>query len=376
MTDEREPGAPEVPSTGSDTGSPEAVPKKKNMVWIWIAVAVAVLALVGVAYTASQESGGGGLFLLFHGGGVSVPQVIGLTQQEAETAIVQATLTVGAVSDSPTLAVAPGIVVAQAPDASTNVDTNSSVDISISVIPAASVPDVVGKTESDASGVLAEQGLLLGTVSYVNDSKVKAGYVKSQQPAAGTETKVGTSVALTVSKGPETGQVPSVVGLPENDAQSTLEGAGFKVTTTQATSADVPAGDVMSQSPVGGTVVNTGSNVTITVSKGAPAAPKVTVPNVVGMGVLDALTALQDVDLKFSIEFTQVTEGFLKVASQDPKSGAQVNPGTSVTISVGLPGFLLGGGIETPSEPATETPTATPLPSEPTTGQESAPTTP
>ena len=212
---------PEVPAeTQVETDTPptdgETEPPKKRKTWIWILVAVLVLAAAGIIY-ASQSSDSGGLLLLF-GGNATVPQVVGLTQQDAEAAIVDAGLTVGQASESPTLAVAPGVVFAQAPAASAKVEKGSAVDISVAAIPTVGVPDVTAKTLSDASAVLAEEGLLVGTTTYVYDSNVKAGQVKSQDPEAGAQARIGSAVALTVSKGQEAGQVPNVVGLSESDA--------------------------------------------------------------------------------------------------------------------------------------------------------------
>ena len=295
MTDDKtDPTENPAPSA---TSSEMEAPPKKSRTWIWVVVAVVVVALIGIAYAGSQASGGRGWFL-FLGGGTSVPQLVGLSQQDAESTIAGAGLKVGQISDSPTLAVAPGIVVAQSPAASTEVAEESAVDVSVSVVPVVQVPDVTGKTQSDASAALADQGLLVGATSYVYDTKIKAGYVKSQEPAAGSETHVGAAVALTVSKGPQTGQVPNVVGLSEKDAKSTLEGAGFKVTTTKAANADVPAGDVISQSPAAGTVVAAGSTVTIAVSTGPPAAQKPAVPNVVGLSEAEAKSTLEGAGFK------------------------------------------------------------------------------
>ncbi len=390
-------GAPGVPPAAT----PEQEPMRSRA-WIWIVVAVVVVLVAVAAYASTQGSDGGGLLLLFRGK-ATVPLLVGLEQAQAEAALSDAGLRVGQVSDSPTLAVAPGTVVSQSPTATTVVAKDSAVDISASSIPQVEVPDVTGQTESAASATLAEEGLLMGPTTYVYDLSVEAGHVKSQEPQPGTEATIGTAVALTVSKGQETGQVPNVVGLSQNDAQSTLTGAGFKVTTTQATNADVPAGDVISQSPAAGALVAAGSTVTITVSKGAPAAPatpstpatpgtptspaeptppatpKATVPNVVGMGALEAVRALKSANLKFSIEFGPAMENYLKVAAQDPKAGTEVDPGTSVTITIGLPSFTLGGGGGTGGSgtpPAPGTPTVTPLPSKLATTSGSSATTP
>ena len=384
-----EPGAPgpESSSGPAGTGSDEA-PKKSTSPWVWVAIGAAVVLVLGAVYASSTDSGS--LLFLFGGQEVTVPLVVGQAQADAESAIIAAGLRVGQVSEEPTLAVAPGIVVAQSPAAESNVEEDSAVDIVVSAIPRATVPDVTGQTLSAASATLAEEGILVGVTTYVFDSSVKAGYVISQDPQAGADVMIGSAVALTVSKGVETGQVPNVVGLSQGDAESTLTGAGFKVTVTKATNADVPAGDVISQAPAAGTVVTAGSTVTITVSTGAPAAPAapttptqpstpttpeepsapepetVTVPDVVGMGALEAVRALKDANLKFSIEFGTSTENFLKVAAQDPKAGTEVEPGTSVTITIGLPSF----SFERPSVEPTTLPA--PEPEQPTESDQGA----
>ena len=309
---------------------------------------------------------------------------MGQSQADAEATIAEAGLQVGKVSQVETLAVAPGIVVTQTPVATTNVKEDSNVDFSVSAIPQVDVPDVVGDTQSAAAETLAEQGLLVGTVAYAF-SDVEPGQITAQSPEPGTKAKVGSAVDITVSKGKEQGQVPNVVGLSQSDAESTLEGAGFQVKVTKSTHASVPAGDVISQSPAAGVVTTAGSTVTVSVSTGPPATPsgpapeepstpaapttpetpsepakpsepkpeEATVPDLVGLSVRDASKALREAKLKMNIEFAPSTEFVLKVAEQDPAAGTSVDPGTEVTVTIGLPSFTL------------EPPEATTLPAPP-----------
>ena len=60
---------------------------------------------------------------------------------------------------------------------------------------------------------------------------VKSGSVISASPDSGTELHWGDSVKLTVSKGPETADVPNLVGKSKSDAIKTLESLGFEVKT-------------------------------------------------------------------------------------------------------------------------------------------------
>ncbi len=63
-------------------------------------------------------------------------------------------------------------------------------------------------------------------------------------------------------------EVPDVVGFEQADATTALEGAGFVVAVTTAASSAVPAGQVISQTPTGGSFATEGSTVTIVVSTG------------------------------------------------------------------------------------------------------------
>ena len=189
-------------SSGPDT----AATKKRISPLVWVGVAAVVL-IVG-ALLLSSSSSGGGLALLFRGGTVTVPLVVGQTEAQAQSLITSAGLRVGQSSQVATLAFAPGTVVSQSPAPDTKVKADSAVDISVATVPQAKVPDVTGQTESAASATLAEQGLRIGTVSYVNDSNVAAGDITAQDPTAGKEVAVGSAVNITISKGKEQGAGP------------------------------------------------------------------------------------------------------------------------------------------------------------------------
>ena len=143
--------------------------------------------------------------------------------------------------------------------------------------PMVAVPNVVGMTEADAVAAL-QAVLLVPATSQASDPTVPAGSVIAQDPTGG-EAEQGSTVNLAISTGPGEEAVPDVVGQKESSATSQLEKDGFTVTVTQAADLTVPAGDVISQSPVGGSTAPPGSAVTIVVSTGpavvdpAPPAP-------------------------------------------------------------------------------------------------------
>lgn len=93
------------------------------------------------------------------------------------------------------------------------------------------MPDIVGKTQSEMETAL-EELRLTANVTEAYDDKVKAGSVVSASQDAGTQLHWGDSVDVVVSKGPETATIPSgLVGKQESDVTKQLEKLGFKVKT-------------------------------------------------------------------------------------------------------------------------------------------------
>jgi beta-lactam-binding protein with PASTA domain len=122
--------------------------------------------------------------------------------------------------------------------------------------------------------------LTVGAVSEVNSDTVPAGNVIGQSPASGTSVVYGTPVDLLVSLGVQMVTVPDVVGLAQATAEADIVAAILTVgNVTTATSATVPVGDVISQSPTAGANVVHHSAVDIVVSIGEEPVGDVTAPN-------------------------------------------------------------------------------------------------
>src|SRR5208283_2344619 len=118
------------------------------------------------------------------------------------------------------------------------------------------VPNVVGQTQAAASTAITTAGLVVGTVSTAASSTVPAGSVISTNPVAGTMANVGSSVNVVVSSGPAQVAVPNVVGQTQAAASTAITTAGLVVgTVSTAASSTVPAGSVISQGLVAGTMV-------------------------------------------------------------------------------------------------------------------------
>lgn len=135
------------------------------------------------------------------------------------------------------------------------------------------VPNVVGTTQAAATTAITGAGLVLGTVTMASSASVTSGSVISQNPAAATNVAPKSAVNLTVSTGPAQATVPNVVGMTQAAATTSITGAGLVLgTVTTASSATVPSGSVISQSPAAAATVAVGSAVNLTVSSGAASA--------------------------------------------------------------------------------------------------------
>jgi serine/threonine-protein kinase len=143
----------------------------------------------------------------------------------------------------------------------------------------------------------------------------------------------GTQVRINVSKGPKPVTVPSVVGLPYDQAAAELQQAGFGVSRVDVDS-DQAAGIVTDQEPNGGSEGSKGSTVTLSVSKGPSTAA---VPDVTTQDVAIAQTTLEAAGFRTRIVLEDVEDASFDsiVISQDPVGGTQAKPNTRVTLFVG-----------------------------------------
>lgn len=133
---------------------------------------------------------------------------------------------------------------------------------------------------------------------------------------------------------PPTATVPSVVGLPRDDAIARLDAAGFAASVVEVDSVE-PKGVVAAQSPAGGSTADLGLAVRLEVSTGK--APETQVPGTIGLGEGVARARLVDAGFRVEIVYDQVEDKAKvgKVIRQDPPGGTPANEGTLVTITVG-----------------------------------------
>jgi len=124
--------------------------------------------------------------------------------------------------------------------------------------------------------------------------------------------------------------VPGVTGLPQERAEAEVREAGLEPDTTRQESTR-PQGIVIEQSPEAGSEVDEGSSVRLVVSIGPP---RDTVPDLVGQTEAEAVDALREAGFESETTrvFSQKKEGI--VVSQEPKAGANLKEGETVTLAV------------------------------------------
>jgi len=160
-----------------------------------------------------------------------------------------------------------GTVTGQSPASGITVVEGTQVRINVSQGPKpVSVPNVVGLPYDQAASELQRAGFNVSRID--EDSDQAAGIVTRQTPSGGSEGSKGSTVTVTVSKGPSTSAVPDVTTQDVAIAQTTLEAAGFR-TRVVLEDTDDPTFDsiVISQDPVGGTQAKPNSLVTLFVGR-------------------------------------------------------------------------------------------------------------
>ena len=241
-------------------------PKRGRSLWPWLVGLGLLLAVLLGAWLARGWIGN----QVQGDEQVAVPYVVGIPQANAESLIQDRGLVpqVRRVSNSD---VPEGTVFAQKPTEGTKVDKQTLVRIDVSSgKPQVTIPSVVGQSIQDAVAELTRAGLDAQVVEVNSDRD--QGTVTAQSPSPGTVVVEGTRVRINVSKGPKPVSIPSVVGLPYDQAASELRQKGFGVSRIDKES-DQAAGIVTDQDPSGGSEGSKGSIVTVTVSKGPSTAP-------------------------------------------------------------------------------------------------------
>lgn len=213
------------------------------------------------------------------------------------------------------------------------------VDLTVSAGPGSGeIPHTDGLAQAAAEAKLEGAGFEVA-VERVNSKSVEEGLVVFSEPRGGDSATHGSTVTIFVSRGPKLAKVPVLVGVQREVAVQRLSARGLAPSVSEEESAS-PRGQVIRQSPSAGTQVEPGTAVTIVVSSGEEEEQKATVPNVIGQERRQAVEAIRAAGLTPSVteEETEVPSQIGRVVDQFPPPGKELEPRSTVTITVGKRG--------------------------------------
>ena len=205
---------------------------------------------------------------------VEVPDVSGNTQDDAWKILKDKGFTDYEVQTEYSDEYDNGEVIRTTPEAGTTATVDTKIVIVVSKgAEKAEVPNLVGKTASEAKAALTAKGLTDGGSTEEYSNTVEEGKIIRQDVKAGKKVDSGTSVSYVVSKGKKpaaTVAVPDLRGYSLADAISALRNRGLDYKEERADSPS-PSGTVVDMSPDIGSQVEVGSIITLYVSNGSGA---------------------------------------------------------------------------------------------------------
>jgi len=266
------------------------------------------------------------------GSKVVVPSIVGASEKQANKVLTPLGLTLTITEKRFDEEIPTGKIIESDPSGGGKVDAGASVKVIISKGPERyQIPSLVGLTPEAAVNLLAKFPVKVGELKEVFNENTPKGFVISTSPAAGEKVKRDSTIDLLISKGIETIDVASYVGKSADQALNELTDAGFDVDTVDQFSESVLAGEVISQVPSGGTPLEKGAKIALTISKGSQF---VFIPNVFSLTETKAREALNDLELKVVVKKIGAKK-VKAVTNISPKVGAKVKRGSTVTITVG-----------------------------------------
>ena len=194
---------------------------------------------------------------------VEIPNVVGLTQPQAEVLLSDFVVTVQRAHDG---RVPKDRVASQVPLPTSKVKKGTGVILTLSDGPGdAIIPtNLVGMSLADARVSLAAAGLVISRTDPIPSDQLQ-GTILQVTPDAGSTIPAGSGVVLQIASGDI--EVPSLVGVDGIQALTVLIQAGFLVNQIEAYDVNQSIGIVLAQAPEPGTTHTIGSSVTITINR-------------------------------------------------------------------------------------------------------------
>lgn len=234
-------------------------PKKKKKWWIWILLLLLLLAGgIGAALYASRPQE------------VQIPELQGLTQEEAIQELEELNLLLGDVTDEYSDEFEEGEVTRTSPSSGATIREGNEVDLFVSM---GDEPFEFGDYEGEEFELVHAELTDLNmdlTIQQEDQSsdEVPAGHIIEQDIAPGEDVYPGDTVTFTVSTGEEGFNFTDLTGYSRQGVENYAQTQGLELSIEEQASDDVAEGQVISQSPEAGTTIYRGSQVTVVFSTG------------------------------------------------------------------------------------------------------------
>lgn len=262
----------------------------------WFRISMVVLAVSTVALLSALIT----MRLAIHTAEVEVPNLAGMTVEEAGATSTSALLNLTVENRFYSTTVPAGRILSQSPAAGSTVRKGWHMRVTESLGPQqATIPNTLGLNEHDAGMAIRRAALDLGTLAYL-PAAGPADTVLAQTPPADGEgiekPEVGLLLSQAETAAPKAWVMPNLVGLSYSAANARMKELDLHVwavvpqpaappadptappgtTPSPAPVVLVPAGVVVTQTPVAGTRVSAADNPHVKMSAGAPASPAAT----------------------------------------------------------------------------------------------------
>lgn len=207
-----------------------------------------------------------------------------------------------------------------------------------------SVPNVVEKTREEAEDLITKSNLKVKVIE-VETEGITIGTVVEQDPAGGTAVKKNTTVEIHVAiSGDETPtentnkevEVPDLLNLSIPDVTTELGKLGLIIGDTEYREDETTEENVvLSQDPVAGTTVKSGSSIKLIISKKAKKDEGITMPNLYGSTLDEAKSTLGGMNLSLGkVSEEESDEEVGKIIRQTVSTGTLVEAGTKVDVII------------------------------------------
>lgn len=199
---------------------------------------------------------------------VRVPDVQGLTQQEAVSQLQDSGLS-PVVETKPDGSVQEGRVIGTDPGAGGSISSGSDITLNVSSGPEQRrIPDVSRLSYDEAVKTLADAGFENVRRMPQASTSEELDRVIGTVPAAQQDSATSNEIVILVGSGPSTRTVPDVVGQMVDQARRNLDTAGFTTILEAEADSTLPPGQVAATDPPAGASVASDAPITLKVSRG------------------------------------------------------------------------------------------------------------